>query len=101
MSEDTADAEEKAVGALLRVGTLFSFLAVVVGTCISLALPSAGRLAGMLNTIGVTLFVVLPVMRVILIAVLFARKDRVIFGAALAVLGLIGAGGLGFIAWTQ
>lgn len=96
--KDPAASEEKRIGALLSVGSSLGLLAVSAGTTIGLMLPGTGRVAEICNVLGVALFVLLPVARVILMAALFVRKDRVIFGAALTVLGIIGAASAGFIA---
>lgn len=84
---------DRPIALLLSVGTGIATLLVVAGMSAGLILPPSSSVGYTLSLIGVGIFVIMPVARVLLMLILFVRqRDFVLAATALAVLLIIALG---------
>jgi uncharacterized membrane protein len=79
-------AQERMLGSLLHYGTLLASLVIAAGLLVA---PASGAMGVRIATVGIVLFILLPVVRVGAMLVFFLRARDYRFGAIAALVLLI------------
>jgi uncharacterized membrane protein len=97
MSDDVTDKREleRLLASVLSIGTWLASAAIAVGLilqCMDLRRVISALTCSRMISLGIALFIALPVLRVVLMTVAFVRRREPVFcAAALVVLTVIGA----------